>query len=282
MLAAALPLSADASVSETRLQRTRGRLNLEFVARGAKTTARTLYQEGALKARMLASQAAGAEGVVINTAGGLTGGDELDIVIAARARTHVTLSGQACEKIYRSAGDDSRILTTLHVDVGARMEWLAQPTILFDRACLHRATIVDVAEDAQFLGIEALVFGRTAMGEKMHSGRVYDGWKISRDGKLIYADTFRLEGEIEATLQRPFVLAGNSAVASLIYVAPDAEAKLAHMQEILADIPHAGVSAWNGLMAVRIAAPDSYELGRNLAYILASLRGCALPRTWII
>lgn len=282
MLAAALPLSADARVSETRLQRTRGRLKLEFVARDAETVAHSLYQEGALKARMLASQASGAEGVIINTAGGLTGGDEVEIAVTAGARTHVTLSGQACEKIYRSPGNDSRIQAELQIDSGARLEWLAQPTILFNRACLHRTTTVAIADDAQFLGIEALVFGRTAMGEKMRSGRVFDGWKVSRGRQLIYADTFRLDGEIEAALERPFLLAGNGAVASLIYVAPDAEAKLPPMQELLADMPHAGVSAWNGFLVARIVAPDGYELGRNLAYVLAALRDRALPRTWII
>jgi len=285
MYAATLPLNADNSVSEThpKLQRTRGCLKLKFKTRGLKTVPVELFQESALKARLLTRRANTCEAVVINTAGGLTGGDEIDILVAAEASAHVMLSSQACEKIYRSSGSDSCIRAAFEVGSRATVEWLAQPTILFDGACLHRASTVDIADGGSFLGVEGLVFGRTAMKEQMRNGRIADGWKIRRGGTLIYADTLRVAGDIQAALDRPFLLGGRRAVATLLYVAPDAEAKREAMQETVDHLSGvAGVSAWNGLLVMRVAASDGYALGCDLKVILEAFRGRALPRTWTI
>ena len=285
MYAATLPFNADARVSETqpKLQRARGSLRLKFKARDLKTIPAELYQDGALKTRLLRRRENASEAVVINTSGGLTGGDEIDILVAAEAEAQVTLSSQACEKIYRSPGDDAFIHTAFKVSSSASIEWLAQPTILFDGACLRRTTTVEVADGGSFLGVEGLVFGRTAMDEQMRSGRIADGWKIRRAGRLVYADTFRVDGNIQTSLDRPFLLGGNRAAATLLYVAQNAEARREAMQAAALHVSGvAGVSAWNGLLVMRMAAGDGYTLVRDLKFILETFRGRALPRTWAI
>ena len=73
--------------------------------------------------------------------------------------------------MYRTLGPDSAIEVKLDVACGrcARLA-SAGDEILFDRARLTRSIEVDLAPDAQLLLAEAIVFGRTGMGEAVKEG----------------------------------------------------------------------------------------------------------------
>jgi urease accessory protein len=284
MFAATLPFKADGALSPARpnFQRTTGELRLAFTVRDSVTAPFEMYQEGALKVRLPRLRVGAPEAVIINTAGGLTGGDSVKIAARVGEGASAVISGQACEKIYKSSGGDACISTTLKLEHGAAFEWLVQPTILFDRGRLRRTMSVDMAADATLLAVEAVVFGRTAMDEAVTTGFVSDTWRIRRDGVLVYADTFRVADDIKTTLAAPAVLAGHRAMASLIYAAPEAEARRDEMREIIADMKDAAVSAWNGLMVTRLAAVDGYSLTRDLIAVLTRFRRAPMPRVWMI
>jgi len=265
------------------IQRTRGALRLGFRLRGAATTPTEFYQEGALKARLPRVYDTAPEAVMINTAGGLTGGDAVSVVVRMEADAAAVVTGQACEKIYKSSGGDVAISSVAHIHPRAALEWLVQPTIIFDRARLRRTMSVDMAASASFLGLEAIVLGRTAMSEEVAAGFISDSWRIRRNGTLIYADTFHLDGDIAAAVANPAVLAGCRALATVIYVAPDAETRRDEMREIVAGAQGtAAVSAWNGLMVARFAAPDGYTLTHDLVSALTQFRKRPMPRVWMI
>jgi len=280
--AAAAPESCPA-VSSHAAQRTRGALRLAFKAQGGVTAPAVLYQEGALKVRLPRVRTGVPEAVIINTAGGLTGGDAVGIAVEMQAASSAVIAGQACEKIYKSAGGDACISSALTLSSMARLDWLVQPTILFDRGRLRRSMTVEMAADATLLAVEAIVFGRTAMDEQVQTGFVSDSWRIRRDGTLIYADTFRVDGEAGAILSNPAALAGCRAMASVIYVAPDAEERRAALRDMIADIPDpVAVSAWDGKLILRLAAADGYALTRALVTILTRFRAQPMPRVWMI
>lgn len=279
MFDATSPFEADTAPV---LQRTRGALRLAFAARDAISAVQQFYQEGALKARLPRQYEGVPEAVIINTAGGLTGGDAVGIDVAVGQGAGAVISGQACEKIYKSAGGEARVASTITLESQAALDWLVQPTILFDRARLRRTMQVNMAADAAFLGVEAIVFGRTAMDEAVNTGFVSDTWRIRRDGTLVYADTFRLDGEVGAALAHASVLSGRRAMANLVYAAPDAEARLDDMRALLTDIECAAASAWNGLLVARIAAADGYTLTRHLVAVLAGFRRRPMPRVWMM
>jgi urease accessory protein len=264
------------------LPRTEGALRLAFAARDGRTALAGLHQAGALRARF-PSPAAGAppEAVLLNTAGGLTGGDRMDLAVALAAGTQATLTTAAAEKIYRAGDGDAAIRVRLALGAGARLDWLPQPTILFDRSRLERTTEVEMAAGASLLAVEMLVFGRMAMGEDVHRGAVRDAWRVRRAGALVYADTFRADGAVAGALDRPGTLAGARAAAMLLYVAPDAEGRLEAVRAMLQDAPGAaGASAWNGLLAVRAVARDGAALQRLVAPLVPMLSGRPLPRVW--
>lgn len=263
----------------TPLPRSFGAVDLEFRNQGEVTRTHRMYQAGVMRVRF--PHVTGApEAVLINTAGGLTGGDCVTMGVEMGAGTSAIVTTQAHEKVYKSSGGMVSMIASLKVGDGASLEWLPQPTILFDRAMLARETHVELAADADFLGLEAVIFGRTAMGEAMETGALSDHWTIRRDGRLIHADRFVLDGAVAAGLSKMSVLAGNAAMATIRHVSAHAAAKLDNIREALAD--DGAVSAWNGMLLARIVAKDGYQLSTALARVLMVLRGRLLPPVWNI
>jgi urease accessory protein len=264
--------------------RSRGDLRLGFAAHDGRTTIAEGYQGGCLKFRV--PRVHGAEppcAILLNTSGGLAGGDRLSQQIAWQAGSAATVTTQAAEKIYRAIGGETATLDTrIAIDAGADAEWLPQETILFDRARLRRTMEVRMAGDAHFLGVEAVMFGRAAMGETMASGLLDDRWRIWRDGRLVYADAMRLDGPVDALLQRSAIGAGARAMAVVIHVSSRAAALLGAVREVLADAAGmAAASCWNGMLVTRLMACDGAALRHDLLRVLAVLRaGRAMPRTW--
>jgi urease accessory protein len=268
------------------LQRTFGVIELVFSLAGESTTATRVYQQGALRARF-PNGAVGQppEAVLLNLAGGLTGGDRLDMAVRLHERTAAVVTTQSCERIYRSTGTDAVVAGGIRLAHGSHLEWLPQPVILFDGARLKRETHVEMPADARLLALESVIFGRTERGETVRSGALLDGWFVHRAGELIQAECLDLSGEIGATIAREAVLNGNRAMATLRYIAPDAEEKLDQMRAVLgAPDAAAGAitaaSAWNGMMVVRFVAADGYALNCELMRVLSDFRGRSLPRVW--
>ncbi len=257
-----------------------GRIELSVAASHERTRRRRLHEDGSLRVRFPNTGADPLEAVFINTAGGMTGGDKFSIDLTVGAGAHLVAGTAAAEKIYRSTGPDTEVGVNLTVGETGRLAWLPQETILFDRARLSRRFDVDLAPGASLLMAEAVVFGRTAMSESVSKGRLFDRWRVRRDGKLIFADGVRLEGAIEDKLAQPAVANGGIAIATVL-VTPADEVTIAAVRSL--DIPFsgsAGISAWNGIAVARLCARDASALRRDLIAVLAVL-GAPAPRLWL-
>lgn len=263
------------------LERTSGVVRLGFRQQNGRTALLHLYQAGAGKARFpRVEPGLPPEAVIINTAGGLTGGDRLTIDVTVQSGGVATVTTQACERIYRSLGTDAHVDTRLTAGEDATLHWLPQETILFDQARLRRRLDIELHLQSRFLAIEGIVFGRRAMGETVHEAAFRDNWRVRRSGKLIFADGARFNGNASAILSRPALLGGNRAYATLLMVDPTAEERLDSLRSAL---PAAGVgaSAWDGLLVARIVAETGQALRRLLTAALTCLRdGAPLPRVW--
>ncbi|MEQ9642381.1 MAG: urease accessory protein UreD [Alphaproteobacteria bacterium] len=219
------------------------------------------------------------EAVLINTAGGLAGGDRIDIDIDVAEGASVVVTGQAAEKVYRSLGPDVRVATRL--TVAGALDWLPQETILFDRARLDRSLDIDVTGDGRLLALDWLVLGRAARGESFTKGAIRDNWTVRRDGVPVWADRFRLAGDVAAQIAKPSLLDGAVALATLIYVAKDAADRLEELRDLLTGLSvRAGVSLRNGLLICRFLARDAFALRREVTGVLTAFRGQPVPRVW--
>lgn len=257
---------------DTDLQRSVGTLALEIAANGAVVRRR---EEGCAKLRMPARMAGQApEAIIINTSGGLAGGDRLEIDV--RAAGGVCLTTQAAEKVYRSLSNETRISTKLTGQGAARLLWLPQETILFDGARLKRSLEMDLQENAGLLAVELVVLGRKAMGESLTDFSFHDRWRIRRGGRLIYADDLRFD---QARVLGAAALDGARAFATLVLVGAEAERLLEPLREIFAG--RGGVSAWDGKLVARLVGVDGFDLRKTLIPALTLLSGKAqLPKVW--
>lgn len=273
------------SLSEPgRLQRSVGELRVVVKRFGAETMLDGLRQVGCLKARFPRRIVPGwMDVVMLNTGGGVAGGDRLDVAIDVGTGAQATIAAQAAERFYRALDRHAPALvrTRLAVGAGASLEWLPQETILFDRCALDRRLEVDLAPDAGFLGVETLVFGRTAMGERVRQGRLRDLIRVRRGDELLLHDAIRLDGDIDATMQRTAIGGGAAVVSTIVYVAPDAAAKLDAVRAS-GGSAEAGASVWNGMLVARIVGGDSASVRRTVVQVLNVLR-CSrpLPRVWL-
>ena len=264
------------------LQRSNGSAQVGFARNGkGQTILESLHQSGAAKARFPKIDAkSGAEVVLINTAGGVTGGDRFDFELAAGRGADATITTQACEKIYRAAhGATAEITTRVRAEPGSRLFWLPQETIVFDGGRLNRTLTTDLAGDATFLGVESFLLGRRAMGETVTSGSIRDRWRIRRNGRLIFADDLRLAGDVAALIGRPAVLGRNTAFSTLLYCGGAPGRFLDQLRDVLGDFGAA--SAFDGKLLARIACPDGMSLRTVLIEAIGVMQdGRPLPRIW--
>lgn len=241
---------------------------------------RRVAENGPLRVRFPTPEASDLEAVIVNTAGGIAGGDRhrLDISIQENARLIVTTA--AAEKIYRALGPDAEIEIKLKVGAGARLSWLPQETILFDRCRLSRRIDVELEPGAMLTMAEMVVFGRSAMGEAVATGSFIDRWRVRRDGRLLFAETVKLDGAVAHMLAEPAVAAGGIAVATVLMV-PGDDAMAARVRAVSDQfMAEVAISAWNGIALARLCAKDSANLRHDLACVLTAL-GASLPRIWL-
>jgi urease accessory protein len=216
------------------------------------------------------------EAILINTSGGLAGGDVVHIKGEVGTGAKLTLTSQAAERIYRTLGPAADVKVSLSAGKDSTLLWLPQESIFFEDSALTRSLDVDLHEGATFLGLEPMIFGRTEMGERINQVSVTDRWNIRRGGELIHAEAFKL-GPNWPMSQASF--GNNFAVATLLLVSPQAELLLQKVRKVLG--PNDGASAWNGKLVARLLAKDGFHLRKTLIQVLVACVGRGhLPKCW--
>jgi len=222
---------------------------------------------------------------LLTTSGGLTGGDRLQLSVALETGARATITTAAAEKVYRSLGADATVTVTLAAAPGSWLEWLPQETILFEGARLVRRISAEVAAGGRLLAAETLVFGRAARGERLTRGLLHESWRLHRDGRLVWADALRLDGDIARHLASPVAFGSAGALATAAYLGDDAPAQLDGARA-LAEAAGGAATLVNGVLLARFLAPRPEVVRRALARYVAGLRQAAgglpaaLPRLW--
>ena len=250
-------------------QRSRG----EVLLRYGRTGVRDLRESGSSKLRLPRGSD---EAILINTSGGLAGGDRIDVALAVESGARLAVTSQAAERIYRSLGPAAQIECRFDVAENATLHWLPQETIQFEGSKISRHIEAQVAPGAELLLVESFILGRSAMGEEIAHTEISDSWDIHCGGKLVHAERFRLG---------PVLPRGNAglakarAFATLLLISPDAEKRAAALAPLLAEM--GAVSCWNGKLLARLTAEDGMKLRKALVLALAAATGGkGLPRVW--
>ena len=258
--------------------RARGSVSFDLQQVEGITRRRHLHESGSLRVRFPSPEAEGLSAVFVNTAGGVAGDDHFQIEVTAGQGSRIALTTAAAEKVYRAEGPAAELEIKLKAATGSHLSWLPQETILFDGARLSRRIDVDLAESASLLLAEIVVFGRTAMGERMLRGELVDCWRLRCGDRLVFAETVRLDGNIGEKLGKTAVANGGVAVGTALMV-PGDEALLERVRE-LSFGGEVGISAWNGFAMARFCAQDAAKLRADMIAVLQAT-GSALPRLWL-
>jgi urease accessory protein len=273
--------SLSASSAVFAANRARGLVRLNVNAVDDRTRRASLQESGSLRVRFPSPEGEGLSAVLINTAGGIAGGDCFEIDISAGEGSRLTLTTAAAEKVYRAQNARSQLDITLTAASHAHLAWLPQETILFDRARLSRRLQVELADTSSLVLCEIVVFGRAAMGERMRHGEFIDRWRVRRGGKLVFAETVRLGGDLDATLAKAAVARGANAIGTALIV-PGDDALVERVREIAEDLcGEVGISAWNGFAMARFCAQDAAHLRADMMKVLTRASPVPLPRLWL-
>jgi urease accessory protein len=273
--------NASAKSATFAANRARGAVSFDVHRKDGATRRRHLHESGSLRVRFPSPETDGLSAVLVNTAGGIAGGDRFDIDIATGEDTRLTVTAAAAEKVYRAEDAAARLNITLRAEARSHLAWLPQETILFDRARILRRIEIDLADDASLLLCEIAVFGRAAMGERMRQGEFSDRWRMRRGGRLVFAENICLDGDIGEKLARTAVAKGGVAIGTALIV-PGDEVLVQRIRELSQTFGgEVGVSAWNGFAMARFCAQDAALLRADMIAVLGCACGSALPRLWL-
>jgi len=227
------------------------------------------------------------EAVLVNTSGGIAGGDRLESSVTATERASIAVTTQAAEKVYRAISESAQIMTTLKAHDSAKLAWLPQETIVFNRARVCRRTQIEVSSGSELLALEWLVLGRAAHGEKVSAGEIMDSWRVMKDGRLVWADSFRATDDVFPHVCRKALLSDCTALATLLYIGPDLDVRLEFIRDLASSLECQCASTLvAGLMVVRFAAKVSCHLRAALRNVLQEFGNqlapgpFRVPRMW--
>src|SRR6266403_2622133 len=227
------------------------------------------------------------EAVFVNTGGGIAGGDRLEYGVRALADASLAVTSQAAEKVYRALNEPARIATKLKACEAAKLAWVPQETIFFNRARLTRETEIELVSGAELLALEWLVLGRAAHGEEVIGGHITDSWRVRRDGRLVWADCFRAQDETFPHLRRKALLSNCKAIGTLVYFGLDLDRRLEFVRDIASSLDcHCAATSVGGLKVVRVGAEMAFDLKLALCSFLQQFSDelgpgpFAVPKMW--
>ncbi|WP_170332293.1 urease accessory protein UreD [Ruegeria arenilitoris] len=262
--------------------RAKGAVRLSAKRLGNQSVLDEFRQSGSFKCLFPRPAERGLDAALLNTAGGITGGDTFRFHGYAATGTTLSLTTQACERAYKAQpGPYGQVTNHLTVDTGARLNWLPQETILFNGSALERRLLIEMEPDASALMVEPLVFGRAAMGETLTDIRLRDRIEIRRGGQPVFLDAMQFTGDLHAHLAKAHIANGAGAMALVVFASATAEGQLEPVRRMLPGSAGATLIQ-SDLLVIRMLAENSFALRRALIPVLRHLNNDTLPRCWMI
>ncbi|MEY4297329.1 MAG: hypothetical protein RLZZ423_508, partial [Cyanobacteriota bacterium] len=207
----------------------RGEVRLQFERQGAHTR----HQGGAsspLKLMRAFGQSSGhCELPILHTAGGLVGGDQLQISATLARGSRALLTSVAAQKVYgsvarsrrRPEGSWAQQALSFQLAEDSDLEWLPQELVLYADGLFEQTARVELAPGASLLIAEVVRLGHTAAGERLGAGRWRSALEIRRHGpkgpRWELVDRLELGGE---ALTGAHGLGGEPVFGSLVWLAP--------------------------------------------------------------
>lgn len=181
----------------------RGSAHLTYQVRAGKCTPVETFTQAPLKVQKpLYPEGAGVcHSTLVHTAGGMVGGDQLDIQLDLTTDCRTLVTTAAANKIYGNSptwGQDGNLVAsqTARLSLASQscLEWFPQETIVFNGAHFCQEIRIDLSPGAIWCGWDIMRFGRSARGERFERGEVRSHLSLWQNHTPLWIDPQRLVG----------------------------------------------------------------------------------------
>ena len=266
----------DGLIASSELQRAKGSVSFHC----SNDKIKRLHQSGSAKLMLPKTYGEMKEAVLLNTSGGITGGDQFDFTIKVE-NCSILATTQTAERLYRSNTKPAKINIMLKATKGATLHWLPQETIVFDGANVDRTIRLDMTSDSTCLLAETIILGRQAMGEEIKDCHFTDQWRLYRDGKLFHAEALRMIGDVKEQIAATAGCNNARLLSTIIYAGKDAEEKKGVIRPWLEKASSCtAASCWDDRLVIRILSPHAQSGRSDINHLLQVIRNQPLPRVW--
>jgi urease accessory protein UreH len=191
-----------------------GELRIAARARACGTIVHELDGTEPWRARVVASDRAGARVVLVQTRASIIGGDELVVAISVGERAMLIVDELAATLAHDArGGPPARVSIAIEVSDGGTLVWLGQPLIVAGGAHVDRITIASLAGAGRLLLGETVALGRAAGS----AGELVSRTRITIDGGPVVDETLVTGGD-GGTLRSP-VVAGDAHLIAAVTLA---------------------------------------------------------------
>jgi urease accessory protein len=146
---------------------------------------------------------------IVNSSGGILGGDVLDACIELDAGAAVMLRQQAATKVYRSASGPARSCCDFVLGEGAWLDYFPDEIIPFAGSQYVQTTRVALARHAVMLFAEIVTAGRLARGERFAFKRLTLDVQCAAGDAQLLRDRAEIE-PLRQQLDNPAILGGST------------------------------------------------------------------------
>ena len=264
---------------KTTFQRAHGKIDVKI----NNNEINRFYQSGSAKVFYPKSSQKFKELVLVNTAGGITSGDNFAYDFEIVNKSKIFLTTQTAERAYKGFNENAKVKISLTIDETSNLFWIPQELILFNSCNFDRNISVNLVQNSNFVLAETTIFGRIAMGEFLEKGYFNDNWRIYVNKNLIHAEALNLSGNIKETLSNIASVKDGIAVCNFFIYGK----KLLSYENILPEILKNSEtvllshSKWNDKILVRMVAKDAYDLKSLQKKLISKLAENNIPKVWI-
>ena len=264
---------------QNKLQKSFGKLDIKF----KNNQILKFYQEGSSKAIIPNVDENLQQMVLINTAGGITSGDNFSTFIELN-NSSICTSTQAAEKIYKGISNPGEINIEVNLKNRSDLYWLPQEMILFNNCNLKRNININLSKCSNLLMCESIIFGRTSMKERFTNGLYSDFWKISKNGKLVHVEASNTDGYEASAFSKVATFNSNCAINTIIGIGKKILSKSETIKKNLKEssMTTSEISIWDEKLIIRTISKDNYHLRFAVKDILSYFFKYNIPKIWSI
>ena len=258
------------------LQRSNGKIDIHL----SNNNFKKFFQSGCCKILNPNSYNKNNELVLINTTGGITCNDKIEIN-ALIEKSELSICTQAAEKIYSGFGDPASVDINITLK-NSNLYWLPKELILFNNSKIIRNININLLDNSNLIFCESSIFGRKAMSEKIQNITFSDRWKINVNSSLKHFESVNIKGSMIDNYKNNYTFSNQSSLSTVLIFGEIINQLEPELRKIIKNVEkhYCEMTKFDDKIIIRSLADDNYNLKKTINYILKNIINDKLPKNW--